>query len=154
MTPERQAEIEVLGSLDNPVQNNDTAVFRFVCEAKRGIRELLAELATARQQAGDELEHITYPPLTPEKTAQLRAALEKADLSDLRAQVEATLEWAETIDADRDQLRQRAEAAEARVKHLDDMLEMLPEYLEYWDACDGPALSLSEWYTYRDGYQE
>ena len=50
--------------------------------------------------------------------------------------------------------RQRAEAAEARVKHLDDMLEMLPEYLEYWDACDGPALSLSEWYTYRDGYQE
>ena len=91
--------------------------------------------------------------MTPEKTAQLRAALEKADLSDLRAQVEATLEWAETIDADRDQLRQRAEAAEARVKKKDAMLDMLPEYLDYWGACDGPALSLSEWWACkRNGY--
>jgi hypothetical protein len=48
----------------------------------------------------------------------------------------------------------RAEAAEARVEEMDGMLDMLPEYLEYWDACDGPALSLSEWYVYKDGYQE
>lgn len=62
---------------------------------------------------------------------------------------------------DNEQLRQqlaaatkRAEDAEARVKEMDGMLDMLPEYLEYWDACDGPSLSLSEWYVYKDDYQE
>jgi hypothetical protein len=48
--------------------------------------------------------------------------------------------------------RKRAEVAEARVKEQDALLDMLPEYLEYWGACDGPALSLSEWYVYRNGY--
>ena len=99
-----------------------------------------------------------------------------------RAEFDAAIKRAEAAEQERDQLRKRvdvleearknaradadkwalesatqaarAEAAEARVKHLDDMLEMLPEYLEYWNACDGPTLSLSEWYTYRDGYQE
>lgn len=51
MTPERQAEIEALGSLSNEVQNNPNAIFKFVCEAKRGIRELLIELQQARQRA-------------------------------------------------------------------------------------------------------
>ena len=53
-----------------------------------------------------------------------------------------------------DDWKQRAEAAEARVKEMDGMLDMLPEYLEYWDTCDGPALSLSEWWACRkNGYQ-
>jgi hypothetical protein len=51
VTPERQAEIEALGSLSNEVQNNPNAIFKFVCEAKRGIRELMIELQQARQRA-------------------------------------------------------------------------------------------------------
>lgn len=48
----------------------------------------------------------------------------------------------------------RAEAAERNADDLSVMLSCLPEYMRYCEDTEGPALSLSEWWSEQTGMEE